>query len=293
MFPMIRSTLGHVYKILSRPGIQLLRLNKEQIDQVLAGLDATGRLTRFIQQPYIPQGSVISRMGKLQFYSGQLQQFSASCFDLNFAWASFWNTRSNRVQILEEEAGVLKQLSNEILEQIPRVPLSLHRRWTLQAGADAFATETQFGIGAWITLPHQSDIWASLVGDTHDLPISWQHENLQRHIISFETMAQCLVLLLFIHSSLRGSDFSIQSKLDNQASEAILAQGFTQITHSGELLRAFQKLRYQSQVELQPYRCSSTDNSRADDLSRGRVSQERSEDRFPLTFHTLFSTLLS
>ena len=158
MFPMIRSTLGHVYKILSRPGIQLLRLNKEQIEQVLTSLDANGRLTRFIQQPYIPQGSVISRLGKVQFYSGQLQQFSASCFDLSFAWASFWNTRSNRVQILEDEAAILKQLYNEILEQIPRVPLSLHRRWNLQAGADAFATETKFGIGAWITLPNQSEI---------------------------------------------------------------------------------------------------------------------------------------
>ena len=127
-------------------------------------MNDSGQLTHLLQQPYIPQGSVISRMGKAQFFSGQLQKFTEACFDLNFAWASFWNTRSNRVQINDDEAVRLRQLHDQILSQIPRVTLSQHRRIPLQAGADAFATETDFGIGAWLTLPDKQEIWMSVLG---------------------------------------------------------------------------------------------------------------------------------
>ena len=156
-----------------------------------------------------------------------------------------------------------------------------------------FAAETEFGIGAWLTLPNRTEVWLSLLGYANNLPDDWQHENLQRHIISFETMAQCAILVMFNASEFRGVDFRIQSKADNQASEAIIAQGFTQIRCSSALLRSLQRLSYHTQIELEPYRCSSADNSRADDLSRGRISQESSACRFDISLRQLFSTLLS
>ena len=290
IFPFIRWSLGTLYTILSRPGIQLVRLNKEQIKSVLSSLTDSGQMSVFLQRPYIPQGSILSRMGKLQFHPGNVSQFAQSCFDLNFAWASFWNCRSNRVQIFEPEADILQSLYSMILDQIPRTALSCQKRYTLQAGADAFATKDKFGIGAWLTTPSH-DRWISMVGDTTDLPQEWHVDDLQKLIISFETLAQCLILLLFISTTLRGADFEIVSKVDNQASEAILAQGFTQIPLSSKLMRTVQKLSYQSNVILQPYRCTSADNSRADDLSRGRISQESSNDRLSLSFSTLFQTI--
>ena len=290
IFPFIRWSLGTLYTILSRPGIQLVRLNKEQIKSVLSSLTDSGQMSVFLQRPYIPQGSILSRMGKLQFHPGNVSQFAQSCFDLNFAWASFWNCRSNRVQIFEPEADILQPLYSMILDQIPRTALSCQKRYTLQAGADAFATKDKFGIGAWLTTPSH-DRWISMVGDTTDLPQEWHVDDLQKLIISFETLAQCLILLLFISTTLRGADFEIVSKVDNQASEAILAQGFTQIPLSSKLMRTVQKLSYQSNVILQPYRCTSADNSRADDLSRGRISQESSNDRLSLSFSTLFQTI--
>ena len=290
IFPFIRWSLGTLYSILSRQGIQLVRLNKDQIQQVTALLDENGQLTQFLQRPYVPQGSIISRMGKIQFTTGGVNKFRQSCFDLNFAWASFWNCRSNRVQIYETEASILRDLYDYIRNSIPRTALSIPRRFTLLAGADAFASQDHFGLGAWLSCPQQ-EMWVSLLGDKRILPSEFQTDNLQRHIISFETMAQCILLIMFTRSGLRGIDFTIASKVDNQASEAIIAQGFSQLPIPSQLTKAIQSLTYQSNISLQPYRCTSADNLRADNLSRGHIDQELSTERVHLSLPELLSSL--
>ena len=290
IFPFVRWTLGIFYSILARPGIQLVRLNKEQIQRVLSLLDSDGQLTQFLQRPYIPQGSILSSLGKIPFHSGKLQQFRDACFDLSSAWASLWNCRSNRVQIYDAEAQLIQALLSQIRDTIPRSILASHRRQLLQAGADAFATKDNFGLGAWLSLPHK-DLWFSLLGDRTILPDFFECDSLQRHIISFETMAQCILLIMFSKTHLRGIDFLIQSKVDNQASEAIIAQGFTQIPIPRVLTQALQKLTFTTNIQLQPYRCSSEDNARADDLSRGNLLQECSENRCLIGFPELLAIL--
>ena len=85
-------------------------------------------------------------------------------------------------------------------------------------------------------------------------------------------MAQCVILLMFRSSRFRGVDFRIESKADNQASEAIIAQGNShKLIALQPYFGQFRGLSYQTQIQLEPYRCSSADNSRADDLSRGRL----------------------
>lgn len=165
-FPCIRWSLGNVYIILSRPRIQLVWLNKDQIRMVLSSLNDSGQLTKLLHQPYIPQGSILSCVGRVHFYSGQLQRFKDSCFDLSFAWASFWNCRSNRVPIFEIEADLLLRLYSGLSDQIPRAALSFTRRFRLEAGADAFATETEFGLGAWLNIPGHASCWINLMGTT-------------------------------------------------------------------------------------------------------------------------------
>ena len=165
-------------------------------------------------------------MGKVTFISGRLQNFKDNCFDMTFAWAAFWNCRSNRVQIYDSEAKTIQGMASYIEDCIPRVPLSIPYRVTLQAGADACATANHFGLGAWLSTP-QGEMWVSLQGDRDDVPSFLQSDSLQKLIISCETMAQALLLLMFQGTQLRGINSQIASKVGNQASEAIIAQGFT------------------------------------------------------------------
>ena len=294
IFPYIRWSLGTLYSILSRPGIQLVRLNKETIRQFLSLLDTNGRLTGFIQRPFIPQGSIVSRLGKVAFKTGELQNFRDNCFDMSYGWASFWNCRSNRVQIYEPEAQTIQGILSYVQECVPRVSLSIPHRITLQTGADAYATENHFGLGAWLTTSPHGDHWMSVQGNRDDLRQFLQTDSLQKLMISFETMAQALILLMFQVRQLRGIYFRIASRVDNQASEAIFAQGFTQLPIPLRLTQAIQRLSFRSNALQQPYRCSSKDIVRADNLSRGFSAQELSQNRIQCTFNSLnFFTLFS
>ena len=168
--------------------------------------------------------------------------------------------------------------------------LSIPSRIALQAGADAYANASQFGLGAWLTLP-QGDRWMSLQGTRDDLPSFLQADSLQSLIISFETMAQAMILLMFQYSPCRGIHFRIESMVDNQASEAIIAQGFTQLPIPLKLTQAIQRISFQTSLLLQPYRCISKDNVRADSLSRGFYIQECSQNRVDISLHQLLETL--
>ena len=51
---------------------------------------------------------------------------------------------------------------------LPMVPLSQPRRFTIQAGADAFADSSTFGLGAWIQSPAGTS-WCSIVSSKQDV----------------------------------------------------------------------------------------------------------------------------
>ena len=104
MFPHIRWMLGILYTILSRTGLQLVKLTKQQIKFVTQHLDESGTLTQFLDRPFIPQGATIQRLGTLNFSNLGLLAFRNACFDTTCAWTTFLSCRSNRVQIFDEEA---------------------------------------------------------------------------------------------------------------------------------------------------------------------------------------------
>ena len=292
MFPQIRWALGTLYTILSRPGIQLIRLNKQQIQFVVQHTSDDGSLTQFLEHPFVPQGSILQRLGKFSFRSPNVQNLRNSTLDMDFAWTTFLNCRSNRVQILEHETATFANLVEFFEQTTPLVQLSLHHRFTLHAGADAFADLQNFGLGAWLSTPWET-IWCSVLGTKQDLTRWFGDKSPQAYMLSFEMIAQLLVLLLFRHQQnvLRGHDIRISTKLDNQAAEAILQQGFTQIPIPSSITRAVQQVSYQTRTLLEPYRASSADNTRADDLSRGKVSQEHSRDRIQFDIHSLFEAI--
>ena len=79
--------------------------------------------------------------------------------------------------------------------------------------------------------------------------------------------------------------------MDNQAAEAILHQGFTQLPVRAKITRAVQILCAQSRIKLNPFRASSVENHRADDLSRGRVDQEDPKGQINIPIKSLMETL--
>ena len=197
-----------------------------------------------------------------------LSAFKDACFDIPLAWTTFLSCRSNRVQIYEEEANNITIMAEFFEHSTPMVPLS-------QAGADAFADTSGFGLRVWLHSP-AGTCWCSIVASKEDVEEGFTNDSLQSYILSFEMIAQLLVLILFRFQEkiFRGIDISIATRLDNQAAEAILQQGFTQLSTPARITKAVQTLSFQSRVKLDPFRASSADNVRADDLSRGRIDQE-------------------
>ena len=292
MFPHIKRMLSTLYTILSRTSIQLVRLNKSQIRFVLQHLDESGSLSRFLEQPFVPQGATIQRLGTLQFSKFDLAGFKNACFDSSYAWTTCLSCRSNRVQIFDDEAKDIEVMLEFFEQSTPLVPLSSYRRFSLQAGADAFADQSTFGLGAWLQSP-AGTLWFSILVDRHEVESWLPNESMQSYILSFEMMAQLLVFLLFRHQEqyLRGIDISIATRLDNQAAEAILHQGFTQLPVPAKITRACQTLAFQTRVHLNPFRASSSENTRADDSSRGRIDQEDPSGRLYLSIQELMSSI--
>ncbi len=292
MFPHIRWMLGILYTILSRTGLQLVRLNKQQISFVIQHLDESGTLTQFLDRPFIPQGATIQRLGKVSFSNLGLLAFRNACFDTAYAWTTFLSCRSNRIQIFDEEAKNISIMKEFFEGTVPMVPFSQPRRFTIQAGADAFADSLQFGLGAWIQSPAGA-LWCSIQASRHDIADWLTKDSMQAYILSFEMLAQLLVILLFRHqeSIFRGCDIEVATRLDNQAAEAILHQGFTQLPVPAKMTRAVQILCSQTRIRFSPFRASSEENHRADDLSRGRVDQEDPQSQIHFPIRDLMETL--
>ena len=108
-------------------------------------------------------------------------------------------------------------------------------------------------------------------------------------------IAQLLVLILFRFQEkfIRGQDIFISTHLDNQAAEAILQQGFTQLPIPAAITKAHQILTFQSRTFLQPFRASSAENVRADDLSRGRILQEDPQGQLLVDITVLMEAIFS
>ena len=293
MFPHIRWILGTLYTILSRPGLQLVRLTKDQIQFILENLSDQGILMKFLPQPFVPQGSILQRLGKFSFQNS-IESLKKLCFDCSYAWTTFLNCRSNRVQILEHEAEILRNMIDFFSTTSPCVALSQTRRFELIAGADAFADKDNFGLGAWLQSPAGS-LWCSITGNKHDIGRWISSDSLQSHILAFEMIAQLLVLILFRFQEkfIRGQDIFISTRLDNQAAEAILQQGFTQLPIPAAITKAHQILTFQSRTFLQPFRASSAENVRADDLSRGRILQEDPQGQLLVDITVLMEAIFS
>ena len=286
-----RFVLGTFYAILAKPGLQLVHLPKESIQHLLQHCTEHGHLQQLLPSPYIPQGSLLLRIGKCHRDKyDSFQKFKEACFDLNHGWVTLLNTRSNRVQINQHEADLFTHIREWFLSSPPVVPLCTHRRFRIFGGADAFASKTSFGLGLWLDFPSTS-LWWEKQGTFEDLPQSFRSENLQSMIMPLEALAQTLIFYLFQQTGLRGIDFEIVTYLDNQAAEALLHDKFTQHAVNASVVRHFQLMSDRTRAVLTPHRVASAENTRADDLSRGVVSQEDPACRADLPFTNIVQHL--
>lgn len=125
-------------------------------------------------------------------------------------------------------------------------------------------------------------MWFSLQGRDSQLPGDFHTGSLQSHILTFETVAQVILLLMIYESKIRGVDLELVTCLDNQAAEGILAAGFTQLPVASKIIQVYHQLSQLSGAVLTPVRTSCKDNSRADDLSRGITFHQAPSNQIPL-----------
>ena len=205
----------------------------------------------------MPQGSILQSLGKFPFQRFKLKELKDLCFDCSYARTTFLNCRSNRVQILETEAQTLGSIADVFANTTPLVPLSQPRRFLLQAGADAFADTHSFGLGAWLQSPAVTS-WLSITAGKDDVAKWLNTDSLQSLMLSFEMLAEFLVLIQ--EQYFRGHDVKIATQLGNQAAEAIIYKGFTQLPVPAAITKAVQTLSFHCGTTLGPFRASSSDN---------------------------------
>ena len=281
--------LGPIYSWLRKPGIQLVRLSRQEIAHVLDNLSPSFCLQQLLPKPFVPQGSTLQRLGKFATGNSTLGPFKTRCFDLNYAWATFLNCRSCNVSLTPEDRQHLSALRLILQEIQPKDLLGDFPRIILEGGADAFAHKDVAGLGAWLSVSSTKTVWCSFQCARKDLPPWLLWDNLQSGIMAFECLAQiALLAMLWIHTQMPAF-YSVASLLDNQAAEAAIATGFHQNEALSVCLRLLQRFVNLTRSSLVPSRVASSDNSRADNLSRGFTSHEEPSNQSPLTFQQLCS----
>ena len=135
------------------------------------------------------------------------------------AWVRIRDPSTDKRKPFEGSKLTLSWINTSLLPLLSSIPLNRSCQLTIQAAADAFATEDTMGIGGWVTI-NSATFWFSQLWGTEDLqkflPIS---KALQRYITSWEALAQlCIILTVFQKSETRPGIINIQSGSDRYRS---------------------------------------------------------------------------
>ena len=180
---------------------------------------------------------------------------------------------TDKRKLSEGSKLTLSWINTSLLPLLSSIPLNRSCQLTIQAAADAFATEDTMGIGGWGMI-NNATFWFSQLWKTEDLqkffPIS---KALQRYITSWEALAQlCIILTVFPKSDTRPGIINVQSGSDNTGAEANTNHGFS----TTEVLADISKLVSITQIKcntlLNVHHFPGEKNTSADDLGRGKLS---------------------
>ena len=139
------------------------------------------------------------------------------------AWVRIRDPSTDKRKLSEESKLTLSWINTSLLPLLSSIPLNRSCQLTIQAAADAFATEDTMGIGGWVMI-NNATFWFSQLWKTEDLqkflPMS---KALQRYITSWEALAQlCIILTVFPKSDTRPGIINVQSDLTIQELKPIL-----------------------------------------------------------------------
>ena len=133
------------------------------------------------------------------------------------AWVRIRDPSTDKRKLSEEPKITLSWINTSLLHLLSSIPLNRSCQLTIQAAADAFATEDTMGIGGWVMI-NSATFWFSQLWKTEDLqkflPIS---KALQRYITSWEPLQKSVLSSLFSknpipdqESSTSNQDLTIQ-----------------------------------------------------------------------------------
>jgi hypothetical protein len=208
---------------------------------------------------------------------------------LSRAWVRLQDPESLEVAVTKEaqqSAAVWQACISTSCRAVPFLNLP---RDASVAAADAFADETEAGIGGWISLDGGGDpskyLWFQLRIGPGDFPAAWElHKNPQRNIAFYELIAQ--VALIFCRKSISTKiSVSLKHLCDNLGDVASANKLFSTkppVRFALQLLSAY-AIKFHCTLELQ--HLSGNLNDIADDLSRFKdVSARKLDPALRVTF---------
>ena len=191
------------------------------------------------------------------------------------------NCEKRKLSFLSKDT--LQWSKKSLLPLLSSIPLNRTTSLTVTAAADAFADETEMSIGGWISIG-SSTFWFSQKWNKVDLetflPVS---KSLQRYITSWEALAQlCIILMVHSKCTYRPGIINIQSGSDNTGAEANINHGFSTTEVLSDIIKLVSIKQIQFNMMLNVHHAPGEKNTKADNLSRGRLST------FPEDMRVLF-----
>ncbi len=205
------------------------------------------------------------------------------------AWVRIRDPNTDKRNLSEDSKQTLQWILTSLLPLLSSIPLNRACHLTINAAADAFATDDTMGIGFWFTV-QSSTYWFSQIWNTNDLqtflPIS---KELQRYIASWEALAQlCIILTVFQTCETRPGIINIQSGSDNTGAEANTNHGFSTTEVLADIIKLVSITQIQCNTVLNVHHIPGEKNIDADNPSRGKLSSFPDELRVYFDLNVIF-----
>ena len=206
------------------------------------------------------------------------------------AWVRLRDRNTEKRKLSEESKSTLKWILKSLLPLLSSIPLNRFCSLTINATADAFATQDTMGIGGWVTTPSNT-YWFSHTWSTHDLQSFLSLDKaLQRYITSWEALAQlCIILTVFQKCNTRPGIIRIQSGSDNTGAEADINHGFSTTLVFADIIKMISLKQLQFNSFLHIHYIPGEKNIDADNLSRGKTSDFPDSTRILFDLHDIFN----
>ena len=208
------------------------------------------------------------------------------------AWIRLRDPNCEKRRLSDTSKETLLWSKQSLLPLLTSIPLNRSTQMTINAAADAFATDEEMGIGGWIQLDGRT-FWFSQLWNKHDLqPFLHIPKCLQRYITSWEALAQlCIIFLVNRKCTTRPGIIDIQSGSDNTGAEANINHGFSNTEVLSDIIKLVSLQQIRCNIFLNIHHIPGQRNTDADDLSRGRISNFCPESRVLIQLVDIFNPL--